>query len=63
IPIPVILETGTTTVTATGAAYFCADGEEALCLIQQLEIVVPVEVGPDATGGELVVEYRLEPDA
>ncbi len=63
IPIPVVLANGSTTLTFTGAAYFCAEGEEALCLIQQLEIVVPVEVNAGASGGELVVQYELTPEA
>jgi sugar lactone lactonase YvrE len=59
IPVPVQLGEGETTVTAVGTAYFCGDGQEALCLIQRLEFVIPVVVRPGATQGELVLEYEL----
>lgn len=59
VPIPVMLGAGATTVTATGATYFCVDGEEALCLIQQIELVLPVTVEEGATGGELLMRHEL----
>lgn len=59
VPIPIQLSEGATTLTATGNAYFCADGAEALCLIQRLEFVLPVVVEAASRQGELLLEYRL----
>lgn len=59
VPVPVMLAEGEATITATGHAYFCATGEEALCLIQALEVTIPVRVSAGAQGGEVVAEYTL----
>jgi len=61
VPVPVVLANGEATITATGHAYFCETGEEALCLIQALELTAPVRVAQQAGGGEVVAEYTLQP--
>lgn len=59
VPIPVALGEGSATLTFTGEAYYCRDGEEALCLVTMLEIVAPVMVAANATGGEVEVAFEL----
>ena len=59
IPIPIELWEGEAEITGTGVVYFCRTGKEAICLIQQVQLVVPVRVSPTATAGEVVVEYLL----
>ena len=59
IPVPIELEEGEAEITGRGVVYFCRTGAEALCLIQQVELVVPVRVSETATAGEVVVEYVL----
>lgn len=59
IPIPIELHEGEAEITGTGVVYFCRTGKEAICLIQQVQLVVPVRVSATATAGEVVVEYLL----
>ena len=59
IPIPIELREGEAEITGTGVVYFCRTGKEAICLIQQVQLVVPVRVSATATAGEVVVEYLL----
>ena len=59
LPIPTVFESGSATVTATGSVYYCRNGEEALCLIQQIELIVPVVVNSGASAGAVQVEYVL----
>ncbi len=59
IPIPIELRVGEAEITGEGVVYFCRTGEEALCLIQRVQLVVPVRVSAEASAGEVVVEYLL----
>jgi hypothetical protein len=59
VPIPVALGEGSAVLTFTGEAYYCRDGEEALCLVTMLEIVAPVFVAANATSGEIEVAFEL----
>lgn len=59
LPIPVLLAGGQATVTASGAVYYCRKDEQELCLIQQIELVIPVEVHDGATAGEVRATYTL----
>ncbi|MDZ7729354.1 MAG: redoxin domain-containing protein [Dehalococcoidia bacterium] len=59
VPVPVELAEGETTLTASGEAYFCRDGQEALCLITRVEVVAPIEVAEGAEGGEVRIEVTL----
>lgn len=58
-PVPVALGTGETTVTALIEAYYCRDGEEALCFIQQAEVVLQVRVSAGASAGDISLSYEL----
>ncbi len=61
-PVPVSLGIGETTVTAVIEAYYCREGEEALCFIQQAEVVVPVRVTAGASAGDVALTYVLPAD-
>ncbi|MCA9829789.1 MAG: redoxin domain-containing protein [Dehalococcoidia bacterium] len=61
-PVPVSLGPGETTVTAVVEAYYCREGEEALCFIQQAEVVVPVRVTAGASAGDVTLAYVLPAD-
>jgi len=50
---------GDAIVTASGDVYFCRSGAEAICLIESVEIALPVTVEPGAGQAELVLDYRL----
>jgi DNA-binding beta-propeller fold protein YncE len=58
-PVPVNLREGSTTITATGAMYYCRGGEEALCFIQLVEIALPLTVDPSSKAGEVPFAYEL----
>lgn len=61
VPVPVALMEGDATVTVAGQAYYCEKAEAQVCLIAQLELVAPVTVSPEATAGEVVVDFELPP--
>lgn len=61
IPVPVNLGPGETAITATATIYYCRAGEEELCLIQQVEVVLPVLVTPTAAAGEIPLTIDLSP--
>ena len=46
-------------ITATGVIYFCRTGKEALCLIQPVQLVAPIQVSTTTTEDEVLVEYML----
>lgn len=59
LPIPTVFGSGKATITANGTVYYCRYGEQALCLIQQIELIVPITVEPGASAGTVEVEYVL----
>jgi hypothetical protein len=59
LPIPVQLEEGSATLTATASVYYCRTGAEALCFIGQFEITLPVTIIPGSGNGEIVLNYEL----
>ncbi len=59
LPIPTVFGNGKATVTASGTIYYCRFGEQALCLIQQIELIVPITVQQGAESGAVEVEYVL----
>ena len=58
ITIPANYASGMTVLTATGQAYYCRKGEEALCFIQQVEVTLPVIVR-DGGSGAVVLTLEL----
>ena len=61
LPVPAIASAGTATVTGRASVYYCRTGSEALCLVQSIDITLPVEVREGATAGEISGEVRLPP--
>ena len=59
IPVPASFSVGATKVTVTLTVYYCRGGEEALCFIQHVDLVVPVRVTADSTTGDLIFRYEL----
>jgi hypothetical protein len=59
LTVPVNLREGAAVLTATGQAYYCRDGEEALCFIQDVEITLPVTVTSAATASEVILTVSL----
>ncbi|GIW18453.1 MAG: hypothetical protein KatS3mg064_1610 [Tepidiforma sp.] len=51
-PVPVILDPGEAVLTAAVSAYYCRDGQEALCFIARIEFRLPLRVEPGAAAGE-----------
>jgi len=61
VNIPVALGAGTAELTLSGHTYFCRYGEEALCFVTRVEVVVPVRVELGSTGGEVAAAVELPP--
>ncbi len=61
LPVPATLSPGTTGITATATVYFCRTGEDKLCLIQQIEVVQPIEVVAGPAAGEVPMRIDLTP--
>ncbi len=59
LPLPVELQAGTATLTATGFIYYCRTGAEALCFIHQVELSLPIIVDPASTASEAQLAYTL----
>ena len=59
LPVPISLREGEAELTGQGVVYYCRGGEEALCQIQHVELVVPITVSEDASAGEIIVDYLL----
>ena len=60
--VPVELAEGSAVVNVTGTIYFCREGEEALCFVEQVAAELPVTVRTGAGTDEIVVHYRLARD-
>ncbi len=61
IPVPANMREGSAAITGTASVYYCRGGEEALCFIQQVEIVLPVTIRAGAAAGEVGFNYTLPP--
>jgi len=59
IAIPVDLNSGDAIITVTGEVYYCRSGEEAICLIDDLDLALPVTIAPVAESNEVSLEYSL----
>lgn len=58
-PVPVILAPGTANLTATLSAYYCREGQEALCFIARIEYRLPITVAPGAPSSEPTLSITL----
>jgi sugar lactone lactonase YvrE/thiol-disulfide isomerase/thioredoxin len=61
LTVDLFLEGGTGTLRGELRAYYCRDGEEALCFIHEAQLEIPVRVAPALAGAE--VRYDLPGDA
>jgi DNA-binding beta-propeller fold protein YncE len=59
LPIPADFAPGQTTLTASGEVYYCREGDEALCFIHLVELVLPLTVEPGSPNGEAAFTYSL----
>lgn len=59
LPVPVVLQPGTTTITAQASVYYCREGEQALCFIGEFDFTIPVTVQAGAGASEVVLDYAL----
>jgi hypothetical protein len=58
LSVPVTFAEGETTLRGDLVVYFCAEDAQALCLIEQVRLLVPVSVGPTGTTG-VEVSYAI----
>lgn len=59
LTVPIDTGGGEAILTAEGPVYYCRSGEEAICLIEDVDIALPVTVDPSAPSGDLVLDYAL----
>lgn len=59
LAIPVDVSDGEAILTAEGPVYYCRSGDEAICLIEEVDIALPVSVEAGAPDGNLVLDYAL----
>ncbi len=57
--VSVSVNDGDAVLTAQGQVYYCRKGEEAICLIENVDISLPLTVEPGAANGQLVIDYAL----
>lgn len=57
--IPVTAGAGHAIVSAVGQVYYCRQNENAICLVDQLDIALPLIVSADAPVGDAVMQYEL----
>jgi len=58
-PVPVILQPGQATLSVILSAYYCREGQEALCFIARIEYRLPVTVTAGAPASEVRLELLL----
>jgi hypothetical protein len=59
VSVPVTASTGQAIVSAAGQVYYCKQGEDAICLVDQLDIALPLTVSDGAPAGDAVMQYEL----
>jgi DNA-binding beta-propeller fold protein YncE len=59
VALPVQLHAGDAIVTVKGEVYYCRTGEEALCLIDDLDLALPVTVVSGAPRSVVTLDYNL----
>ncbi|MCH8815181.1 MAG: redoxin domain-containing protein [Chloroflexi bacterium] len=57
--VPIAVMDGQAILTAEGPVFYCRKGEEAICLIENVDIALPVTVTPGASSDELLLDYVL----
>ena len=59
LTVPVTVKEGQAIVSAAGQVYYCRENQNAICLVDQLDIALPVTVSAAAPAGDAVMEYEL----
>jgi len=57
--VPLVARAGEDSVTVQLTFYYCAEGSEAACYFDQVELTAPVRVAAEATGHEVGITYGL----
>lgn len=57
--VSVSVNDGDAVLTARGQVYYCRNGDEAICLIENVDIALPLTVEPGAASGQVVLDYAL----
>lgn len=52
---------GITTLTGSAVFYFCETYAEPLCMLDEVQFILPVRVSPDADLHTLTIDYQLDP--
>lgn len=63
VTVPADVKNGQAILSVTGDIYYCREGEEAVCLIDRLDIALPVTVAAAGASSEALMEYQLPPVA
>jgi len=59
VSVPVTASAGQAIVSAVGQVYYCRLGEDAICLVDQVDIALPLTVSSVAPVGDAVMQYEL----
>ena len=59
IIVPLSVNGGDAVLTAQGQVFYCRYGEEGICLIENVDIALPVTVAPGTAQAEVVLDYQL----
>ncbi len=58
--LPVDVSTGDAILTAQGPVFYCRTGDEAICVIAELDLALTITVDDSASATEIVIDYALE---
>lgn len=58
--LPVEVSTGDAILTAQGPVFYCRTGDEAICLIAELDLALTVTVDESSSATQIVIDYELE---
>lgn len=59
LSVPASASEGQAILSATGSIYYCRLGEEAVCLIDDVDLALPLTVTAGASSDSAVIEYEL----
>ena len=59
IIVPLSVNGGDAILTAQGQVFYCRYGDEGICLIENVDIALPVTVAPGTAQAEVVLDYEL----
>ncbi|MEO8456772.1 MAG: thioredoxin-like domain-containing protein [Chloroflexota bacterium] len=59
VSVPVTAASGQAILSAAGQVYYCRENENAICLVDQVDIALPVTISDGAPAGDAVLSYTL----